>query len=376
MGLGDLFNKKKQSAQGSNDDEIISVIDELFSNAEYEKIIQKTEEIPSDKWSNELWFRRIDALNRLSRFKEAKKEISLLSKRCSEPKEDARLFNSMGYILDHTDCELKAVECFYKAQGFDPDLEGLKDAIDSSMERADQNLSEAKNTLEKLFSEISDLIGNAGEQNKINEDSAFSYISMIQASFIPYGIGIEIPLDKLFFKCDDADKPKMKSLLKEQYGITDIGSLQKWFGDNRVAPEIDSIKSAIERKLEPPCEKMSPSERVHVKATMMVIQHLGDLVPEAGAGAWDYCNVLALARMAFACDLLSNTEFMQTALFFTDECKNKFSSWDEFTRSAVVGGFYNIMCFDTQYDIKAATLFANAAGSLCKKNYPKVTWIV
>lgn len=32
MGIGDLFNKKKQVEPCSNDDAVISVIDELYSN--------------------------------------------------------------------------------------------------------------------------------------------------------------------------------------------------------------------------------------------------------------------------------------------------------------------------------------------------------
>ena len=83
MGLSDLFKKKNNDPIG--DDSILGQLDELKSAGEYEKIIQKIEEVPADNRSNELWFRRIEALIKVSRFNDAKKEISLLSKRCSKP---------------------------------------------------------------------------------------------------------------------------------------------------------------------------------------------------------------------------------------------------------------------------------------------------
>ncbi len=363
MGLSDLFNKKKQK----DDDPIFGILDRLDGEAEYETILQKIDEVPADKRSNELCFRRISALNSLSRFKEAKKEISLLSKRCSEPKDIARLYFLLGYIFDHTNSELKAVECYNRTRESCPDFEGIQDAIDSSLKQADQNLTDARDALGKILNDVAIAIDNASEPNKIDDGDAFPYISMIGASFIPYAIDIRIPIDKLFFKCDLTDKPKMKMFLAEEYGITDLHTLQQWFGINRISPDFNAFMT--------PQDGTDPSEKMNIKATKMVIHHFGDLLPKKGIAAWDYCTVLALARMAFSCDILSNTEFLQTALFFTDECKNDFSSWEEFSRSVVIGGFYNSMCIDTQYDIKTATVFGSTAAKMCLQNYPKVTWI-
>ena len=373
MGLSDLFKKKNNDPIG--DDSILSQLDELKSAGEYEKIIQKTEEVPADNRSNELWFRRIEALIKVSRFNDAKKEISLLSKRCSKPEEDARLYYSLGLVFDNTDSELKAAECFLRAQEFYPEFEGIQDAIDDSIKRAGQKLSDAKSTFEKLFADISDAIKNSEDKKKIDENDAFSYISMIQASFLSSMLNMQIPLGELFFKCNDADKPKMKSFLKEKYGIVDLGSLQQWFGGNQISPELDIIISAVEKNANITMDNASAAEKMHIKASTMVIKEFKDLIPKSGLIAWDYCTILALTRMAFSCDLLSNMEYLQTCLFFTDACKGRYSSWEEFSRAVVIGGFYNTMCLDTQYDIKAATLFGNVAASHCKNNYPKVTWI-
>ena len=167
----------------------------------------------------------------------------------------------------------------------------------------------------------------------------------------------------------------MKAYLEKVFGITDLKTLQQWFGNERIAPIFNGVKAALDKNIEPPLDKMSAAERTQTIATKLVIETFHDYIPEAGIDGWDQCTVLALARMAFSCDLISNVEFMQTALFFSDDCKSKFSSWEEFTRSVVIGGFYNAMCYDTQYDVRSATLFGNTAASFCKKTYPGITWI-
>ena len=172
MGLSDLFGKKKQVEKISLGDPLFRILDELNSKGEYEQILQKIEEVPEDARSNELYFRKISALNSLSRFAEAKKEISLLSKRCSEPKEDARLFYSLGYIFDHTDCELKAVECYSRTKEFDPEFEGIQASIDDAMGRVNKGLAEAKASIGNAFSELADAAANSADQKKVDEDSA------------------------------------------------------------------------------------------------------------------------------------------------------------------------------------------------------------
>ncbi len=210
--------------------------------------------------------------------------------------------------------------------------------------------------------------------NKIVDDAA-PYISMIQASFIPTGLGVKLPLDKIIFKFEEADKPKVKAFLEQQYGISDIDSLRQWYASNRNAPIFDYSMAVQNSKQDSALEKMNIAEKTRFEASAMVAKHMKDFLPKVGILAFDFSTILALARLAYACDLLTNTEYMETALFFSDECKKHFSSWEEFTRSIVIGGFYEAVCFKTHYAIKEATRYGVGIGILCMQNYPKLKWI-
>ena len=105
-------------AQINDNDAIFNQIEQLNSEGKYEQILETVAAVPEDKVSNKLWFKKIDAMNKLGLFKEARKEIGLVSKRCSEPKEDAMLFYLMGYTFEHSGHEHKAVECYSRTKEF------------------------------------------------------------------------------------------------------------------------------------------------------------------------------------------------------------------------------------------------------------------
>jgi len=359
----------------SDNDPIYEQLEKWDNEDKYNEILAKIEEIPVDDRSNKLWFWKISALNNMSRFQEARMEIGLLSKRCTEPKDVAKLYYMMGYTFDRTDCEMKAVECYRRTQEYNPEFEDIQNLIDSAKKCADQDLAAAQRAFGKLFADVESKFKEAKKPAKLSVDDAAPYISMVQASFIPTGLGVKLPPDKMVFKFEEADKPKVKAFLEQKYGITDLGSLQQWYGSNRNAPIFDFSLAAMKAKKAPPADSMNVAERTRFEATGMVAGYMKDFLPKAGIMAFDFSTILALARMAFACDLLTNTEFMQTMLFFSDECKKSFSSWEEFTRSIVIGGFYEAMCFQTPYAINEAARYGVGIGILCMNNYPQLKWM-
>lgn len=362
-------------AQISDNDPIFEQLEQWHNEDEYQKILDKIEEIPEEERSNKLMFLKISALNNLKRFDEAKKELSLFSQKCTEPYEFARLFYMLGYIYDNTNCEMKAVECYRNTKSLDPDFEGIQDLLDGSMKCVNRDLEAAGNAFAKLFPDVSDAIEKAEAPLKLDAEDALPYIALVEASFITSRLGIKLPLDKMFFKCDEADKPRVKAFLEQVYGIRDIESLRQWYGNNRHAYQFARMTAAMKENKKLPTKGLKIAERVCYDATNLIISYMKDLLPEAGIAAWDYSTVLALTRLAYSCDILTNTEFGETFIFFSDECKKNFSSWEEFTRSTVIGGFYNAACFETPYDIKTATRFGVGAGVLCMQTYPHVTWI-
>ena len=358
-----------------DNDAILNQIEQLNKEGKYEQIIETIAAVPEDKVSNKLWFKKIDAFNKLGHFKEARKEIGLLSKRCSEPEDDAMLFYLMGYTFEHSGHEHKAVECYSRTKEFNPEFENIQGLIDNCKAAVKKELENTKETFAKLFSEIDSAIKDAKEQKDLEYPEALIYASLISSSFIPSGLGMELPVDNPFFKCEDKElNEKIKFYLDKKYGVTDLKSLQQWFGNNRLAPTIQGVRNAVAKNIPMPVEKMSAKDISYFESIMLSLNSLEEFLPEAGVAAWDYNEVIALARLSYATGLISNSEFCETTLFFIDECTRNFSSWSEFAHSVMIGGYFNCL-FETQYDIKNATMFGTVSSRFCKRFYPQVKWI-
>ena len=363
-------------AQISDNDPIYELLDKWHDEDQYEKILEKIAEVPVEERSNKLWFRKISALNNLKRFQEAKMEISTLSKRCTDDKDNAKLFYMLGYTFDNTNCELKALECYRHTQELNPDYEDIQELMDSCLKYAKRDLENTKNAFDKFMPDLADAFAKASDPRDLVGGEDHNYIALIEGSFIPTPISLKLPLDNGFFKCEnDQDEEKVKMLLEKKYNITDIDSLRQWYGNSRIAPMVQEVLNAMENNVEIPVEKMNIAGRTRFEATQLVLTYVKEYLPKAGIAAWDFSAVLAMARLAYAADLITNTDFGETVVFFVDEVKKNFSSWEEFSRSVIIGAFYNGMCIETPYDINSATRFAIGTGILCMQNYPQVKWI-
>ena len=359
----------------SDNDAIFNEIDKLKNDGKFEEILEKIKGVSEEEISNKLWFEKIEALNMLGRFDETKKEIRLLMKRCSEPEDDAKLYYYLGYTFEHSGCGLKAIECYKKAKEFNPQFENIQGIIDNCKANVKSEFENVKDAFEKLISEVDSAMAEVKKPEKLTYPEALTYISMIESSFLPEGLGVELPLDNPFFRCKDEEtKEKLAYYLEKKYGITDLGSLQQWYGDNRLAPIIQEVRKNVAKKIPMPVDRMSPADISYFESIMMSLEGLEKFLPKEGVLAWDFNMIIALSRLAFAAGIISNTDFCEATLFFTDECKKNFSSWKEFAHSVIIGGYFNAL-FETQYDVESAILFGTVASKICKENYPSVKWI-
>ena len=362
-------------AQISDNDAVYTVLDQLNRDGQYEKVLETIEGIQPEQISNKLWFVKIRALTDLKRFKEARKEISLLSKRCSEPSEDAMLYYLLGNTFEHTGCALKAVECYRHTQEFDPGFDNIQIRIDACLDTVNSELDDAAATLRNLMADAAKAFEETKGKRELIYPESSDYISMIESSFLPTDMGFELPLDKPFYKCEDEDvKETIILFLKKKYGVSDLKSLQQWYGNGRIAPTADGVRHALENNIPMPVEEMSISEITYFESIQLVLKYMMDLLPEAGIAAWDYNEVIALARLAYAAGVITRTEFCETTMFFTDECVRNYTSWEDLMCSVIVGGFINCMLM-TQYDVKNAAMFGEVACRMCKENYSLVKWI-
>ena len=138
----------------SDDDPVYELLDEWHDKDEYDKILAKVEEIPFEQRSNKLWFRKISALNNLSRYDDARREIAAINKRCVTPEDKGKLLYMLGYIYDNTDCELMAVELYKAAMDVDPGRTDTPQLIEDSLKYATKDMDKVALDLKNKFDEL------------------------------------------------------------------------------------------------------------------------------------------------------------------------------------------------------------------------------
>ena len=369
-----------------DDDPVFALLDEWHDKDEYEKILSRIEEIPEEKRSNEVYFRKISALNNLSRYAEARKEIQFLSPRCNSGKDLGKLFYMLGYIYDQTNCEYRAVECYRMSYQLDPEKEGTTALIEESIEYARKDMQASAKALSDFFSDIhttfesssdtkADPSGKAPSPEEIPELEVATYLGLVGSSFMSSWFGIKLNLGEIYGTCAPDKKEAIRKLLKDRSNITDLPTLQKYFGEHRLAPLIVDVQNHMSGKKEFPVDRLDVRQRTRWEVSEQYLKDMGEFIPASGLSAWDYNDIIGLARLMYAADMLTKEELAQTYLFAVDECRRLFSSWEEFTKSLVMGAFYNTLTRETDYNVREALKFALTAGGLCKHVYRGVKWL-
>ena len=358
-----------------DDDPVFALLDEWHEKDEYEKILSKIEEIPEEKRSNEVYFRKISALNNLSRYAEARKEIQFLSPRCNDGKDLGKLFYMLGYIYDQTNCEYRAVECYRMSYQLDPEKEGTTALIEESIEYARKDMQASAKALSDFFSDLKKSFSETPADQEIPELEAPTYLGLVGSSFMSSWFGIKLNLGEIYSTCAPDKKDSIRKLLKDRSNITDLPTLQKYFGEHRLAPLIVDVQNHMSGKKEFPVDRLDVRQRTRWEVTEQYLKDMGEFIPASGLAAWDYNDIIGLARLMYAADLLTKEELVQTYLFAVDECRRLFSSWEEYTKSLVMGAFYNTLTRETDYNIREALKFALTSGGLCKHVYLGEKWL-
>lgn len=361
----------------SDNDPIYEVLDQWHEEDQYEKILAKIEEIPMEERSNKLWFRKISALNNLKRFDEAREEIKALSQYCETAEDNGRLFYMLGYIFDNSDCELKAIECWRRALEIDPSRTDTDELVKSSMSDATDVMQSAAKTMVKLLGDFDAECDAEKAKKEVSEPQAYTLLGLASTSLISFNMGVELDVNKAFYKCEDeATKNKIRAYLAQgPMPIKDLPSLQEYFTKQRIGVITCDIMNLQEQGGTIPVEKLNAYKHTHFDATWLCVKEMKPFLTKSGMTGWDYSDLIGLARLMYAADMLTNEEYSSTCLFAYDECKKLFRSWKEFAHSVVIGAFYNYMMRETTYNIRQAAHFAISVGVICKKVYPKLDWI-
>ena len=361
-----------------DDDEIYELLDQWHENDEYDKILDKIAEIPPERRSNKIYFRKISALNNLSRYNDARRELGALNARCKSPEDRARWFYMLGYIFDNTHCEGKAVECFRQAMEVWPESASkfdLPQMIEDSMGYVAKDMAVARKMLADQIEKLHQACAGA-QQVKINELQAYTRMGVMRTILQNGPFRQELDPDVSAYKLEkEEEKETVRKYFADIYGITDLKSLQNYFGKTQIARVTEAAIAYSDGKSDVKPDELDAGTRNYWDMNVRYVSEVGELFPKAGLLAWDLNEVVGMARMMYAADLLTNTELFETYVFAFDWCKEAFSSWEEYAQSLILGGFYSYFIKETDYNIREAAKFASAVGTIAEHTYPGLVWL-
>lgn len=356
-------------------DSLYETLDEWHNNDEYDKILETIHAIPREHWSNKLWFRVVSALNNKEEFDAAREELNHLSERCQTPADQAKSYYMLGYMYYKTDKEYKAIECYQAGMECDPEDSGEL-SLQNECDECRTYIEHGLKSLTDLSEAVTYSFAQRIEQNPNKKDLDGDNFTMA-LSFIP-SIRKITPLDKcigldnLFFKYSDDEKEIVKDFLN----IHDKEALKDALDDARFGSRFNDILAA--KAGNPPfsLDELNASGKTLWNASTEYAESIMKQLPAGGISAWDISEKIGLARHAFACDLITNSEYMMLLTELTDEAKEKYHSWEEYLIGLSLGAGY-FMFFIDELSLSGAFEFTKSMASLLLNSVlPDYNWPV
>lgn len=326
-------------------DPLYDTLDEWHDNDEYDKILEAIRAIPREQWSNKLWFRVVSALNNKEDFDAAREELHHLGERCQTPADRAKYYYMLGYMFYKTDKEYKAIECYQAGIECDPEDTAelsLQNECDDCREYINQGLTSLTKLSEAVAHSIDQRISENPDKKDIDENTFTMALSFIPSIRKITPLNKCLGIDNLFFKYDDTEKETVKEFLN----IPDKEALKEILAEANYGGRFNDILAA--KAGNPPfsLDQLNASGRILWNASMDYADSIMENIPEGGLCAWDISEKIALARHAFACDLITNSEYMILITALTDEAKEKYHSWAEYLTGLALGAGYFMFCID------------------------------
>lgn len=327
----------------ADDDKLYEALDKWHDDDEYDKILSTIFEIPREQWSNKLWFRVISAYNNKSEFNQAIEELEKMQGHCIEAEDIAKWHYMYAYIFYSLDQYVMAKKFLDKAVEYAPDREDFQEFRQECQEYIDQKTDK----IQAIFEYVKDWLANAEKElqekgeKKDCEGVDFWALLSFPAAFkvfpgLPHCMGV-----KPFYKCaTEEEKNELKEFLATK-GITDYESTMEALSSFHAGSQyMDFV--AIWNGESFDITELDVLSRSNVEACMFFGELIRDYVPENGIFAADITEMMMLLRMAYACDILTNTEYCQTALELADIAKKYYHSWQEYAIATFCGSAYDV----------------------------------
>lgn len=345
----------------ADDDKLYELLDQWHDEDEYDNILEKIFEIPRQQWSNKLWFRVISAYNNKEQFGDASKELQQMRPFCVEPGDIAKWYYMYAYMFYANDKEVLASwylkEGLKHNAGHEACLE-LKEECDEYIERhmdiVKEMLERAAECIEKRQIEVLEK-----DELKACAGGEFAALLSFPACLrmvpgIPKCMGLDI-----FYKCETEEaKEETREFLKQYFGIVDTESVKQAWGRYRSASDYVDFTGFWDGKPSFDIRQLNEDGLSAFESAKFFAELFRNYVKDTGLYAVDISERMTLLRMAFACDILSNTDYCSAMLVLEDIAKEHYHSWKEYAIAAFCGNAYTVYS-DTHMDLKQTVQYMN-----------------
>lgn len=366
-----------ENGQISDDDQIYEKLDEWHENDEYDNILETVYAIPREMWSNKLWFRMISALNNKKEFDKAKEELDKIIEICKTPSDKGSAYYMLGYMFYMQNKDIKALYCYRRAMKEDPERD-----LQSECDDCQRYIDESLNKLEEMSDDVIKLIDNClktvpkKDKIKINENIFALLIGIIPSARKIPCIDKCIGLDSIFDKYEEDEKEAVRQWLLRVYNVKDIKTLITACNDNfNVSGKYDDIVAYMSGKPNFDLDIMDKNVKLMWDSCMMFCEKIVGKVPKGGVTAWDIGERTGLVRYAYACDIITDSEYVLAVMELTDEIKKRYSSWNEYLAGYIFGsGIFMLLVSDFSID-ESIDFMCKIAKVMLESDIPQCRWI-
>lgn len=358
----ELNFKTDENGKILDDDKIFEKIDEHIDTEKYDSAVSLILSIPRGIWSNKMRFRLICAYNNQKTFEKAEKELAEVRALCESAEDRAKYHYMYGFMCYMNDSEMMARYHYMEAGRTDPEYAqsiDLGDEIIECGEIIDGDLMKFR----ELSDKINDDIKKRCFQNLGKTEISDEEFQMLLGFFpgirkIP---GIERPLgfDEYFAKYEGGDILMCLNWFEKFFGIKDEESFFKYIQTDRninLSRMVFDIAAYATGKPNFDIAELNDIAKADFENNAKFVSAFIKCLPKAGAAAWDIGEKIGFARQAFACGLISNSEYVHGMLSLSDNAKKNFANAEEYMRSLIFGAA--LYAFNTsQWSIAAARRF-------------------
>ncbi len=371
-----------ENGKFSDDNDFFEIIGKWHDDDEYDKIVNSILEIPREHWSTKLWFRLISAYNNLEQFGKAREELELIEPLCVSPEQKGSFNYMHGYIFYREDKEMMAISCYNDGKEADPEDLGEHD-FDALIKECQEYIDKELNKLGALSEQIAREIKSAcaekpeKEKHKLSEEEFTMYLGFLPGIRKIPGMDHSPGFDEYFTKYEGKDKQCVLDFFKQMYNVTDRESFHELFTKYRgcnLANIYNYVPLYIAGKPAFELSELNGKGREAFLNSVEFFKPFVQYLPEAGVLAWDICEKVGFARLAYSCDIIGNTDYCTIMMLLTEQAQANFSSFEEYLLSLAFGCGVYVFDIDGWNIVGAMDYLRHMLPLLVHGDLPYIRW--